>query len=103
MKAFDARDDLFETAVEIVQQEGKGSTSLLQRKLRIGYTRASRLVEQLEAAGILSPDLGGTQGRTVLLDSYSADVADFHDLPSNKPRVIGGDKDANGSDHEFWF
>ena len=65
MQASDARDDLFDEAVEVVTQAGRGSATILQRKLRIGYTRASRLVEQLEAAGILGPDRGRSQGREV--------------------------------------
>jgi hypothetical protein len=66
IKAVDARDDLFDEAVAAVQEAGRGSTTLLQRKLRIGYSRASRLVEQLEQAGILGPDQGGNAGRPVL-------------------------------------
>ena len=66
IKAVDARDDLFGEAVIAVQDAGRGSTTLLQRKLRIGYSRASRLVEQLEQAGILGPDQGGNAGRPVL-------------------------------------
>ncbi len=66
MKAVDGRDSLFDEAAKVVRQEGRGSVSLLQRRLRIGYGRASRLVEQLEAAGVLGPDQGGTQGRQVL-------------------------------------
>ncbi|HRJ43109.1 MAG TPA: DNA translocase FtsK, partial [Caldilineaceae bacterium] len=66
MKAVDARDDLFDEAVIAVQEAGRGSTTLLQRKLRIGYSRASRLVEQLEQAGILGPDQGGNAGRPLL-------------------------------------
>ncbi|MFZ1754642.1 MAG: DNA translocase FtsK 4TM domain-containing protein [Caldilineaceae bacterium] len=66
IKAVDARDDLFDEAVQAVREAGRGSTTLLQRKLRIGYSRASRLVEQLEQAGILGPDQGGNAGRAVL-------------------------------------
>ncbi len=76
MKAVDGRDSLFDEAAKVVRQEGRGSISLLQRKLRIGYGRAARLVEQLEAAGILGPDLGGTQGRQVM------DVSDASLAPS---------------------
>ncbi|MEX1021187.1 MAG: DNA translocase FtsK 4TM domain-containing protein [Litorilinea sp.] len=60
------RDVLFDEAVGIVEAAGRGSVSLLQRKLRIGYSRSSRLVDQLEEAGVLGPDLGGSQGRQVL-------------------------------------
>jgi DNA segregation ATPase FtsK/SpoIIIE, S-DNA-T family len=66
MQSRDQRDALFDEAVRLVEEAGRGSISLLQRKLRIGYSRSSRLVDQLEEAGILGPDLGGSQGRQVL-------------------------------------
>jgi S-DNA-T family DNA segregation ATPase FtsK/SpoIIIE len=47
------RDPLFDDAVEIVLETQRGSVSLLQRRLTIGYSRASRLIEEMEAAGIL--------------------------------------------------
>ena len=62
-----ARDELFDEAVQVVSEAGRGSLTILQRKLRVGYNRASRLVEQLEAAGILGPDRGRSQGREVYL------------------------------------
>ncbi len=74
MKSVDARDELYDDAVGAVADAGRGSVTLLQRKLRIGYGRASRLVEQLEEAGVLSPDLGGNKGRKYLGDGdYSAE------------------------------
>ncbi|GIV78238.1 MAG: DNA translocase FtsK [Litorilinea sp.] len=72
LRAAEARDELFDDAVEIVREAGRGSVSLLQRKLRIGYSRASRLVDQLEEAGILGPDQGGSQGRPCLLGPTSS-------------------------------
>jgi len=66
MKASDGRDELFDDAVRTVREAGRGSVTLLQRKLRIGYGRAARLADQLEAAGILGPDQGGTAGRALL-------------------------------------
>ncbi len=51
----DAGDDLYRKAVEIVMQEGKCSTSFIQRRLQIGYNRAARLVERMEEEGIVSP------------------------------------------------
>ena len=47
------RDDLFEDAARIIVQTQQGSTSLLQRKLKLGYNRAGRIIDQLEAAGII--------------------------------------------------
>ena len=48
------RDELYETAVEIIKSEGKASTSFLQRKLQIGYNRAARIIDMMEAEGIVS-------------------------------------------------
>ena len=48
------KDELYETAVEIIKTEGKASTSFLQRKLQIGYNRAARIVDMMEADGIVS-------------------------------------------------
>ncbi len=87
MKAVQARDELFDDAVRIVQESGRGSVSLLQRKLRIGYSRSSRLVEQLEEAGILGPDLGGNQGRQLLARPP------HNDSGEPPPHIIGGRDD----------
>ncbi len=59
-------DPLFDEAVEIVRKEGRASVSMLQRRLRIGYTRASRIVDMMEDGKIVSPPQGGTQMRQVL-------------------------------------
>jgi S-DNA-T family DNA segregation ATPase FtsK/SpoIIIE len=88
MKVNDARDELFGEAVEIVKGSGRGSVSLLQRKLRIGYSRASRLVDQLEEAGILGADQGGNQGRPLLVDTY--DTQQVTPSSNPPPRIIGG-------------
>ena len=48
------KDELYQTALDIIKSEGKASTSFLQRKLQIGYNRSARVIEQLEADGILS-------------------------------------------------
>ena len=60
------RDPFFEKAVEIIIESGRGSVSLLQRRLAIGYGRASRLVDQMGLAGILS-DHKGSVAREVLI------------------------------------
>ncbi len=51
---FGDKDDLYEKAVEIIRSEGKASTSFLQRKLQIGYNRAARIIDMMEADGIVS-------------------------------------------------
>lgn len=62
------RDPMFDRAVEILIETGRGSVSLLQRRLAIGYGRASRLVDQMSLAGILS-DHKGSVAREVLITS----------------------------------
>jgi S-DNA-T family DNA segregation ATPase FtsK/SpoIIIE len=51
-------DPLFEKALEIVLQQGKASASYIQRRLKVGYNRASRLVELMEEKGIVGPSKG---------------------------------------------
>lgn len=59
-------DDLFKSAVEVVCQYDRASASLLQRRLSIGYARAARILDQLEAAGVVSP-ADGSKPREVLV------------------------------------
>jgi len=60
------RDPLFDQAVDIIVETQRGSVSLLQRRLEVGYSRASRLVDQMAAAGIVG-EYKGSQAREVLL------------------------------------
>jgi len=60
------RDELFDQAVDIIIETGRGSVSLLQRRLTIGYSRASRLVDQMYEAGIVG-DYKGSQAREVVM------------------------------------
>jgi len=61
-----ADDELLPQALELVKEEGRASTTLLQRRLRIGYARASRIIAVMEERGIVGPDQGGSLGREVL-------------------------------------
>jgi S-DNA-T family DNA segregation ATPase FtsK/SpoIIIE len=63
----DEEDPLMEQALEVVRQQGTASASMLQRRLRIGYNRAARLIEQMEDEGIIGP-ADGIKGRPVLTD-----------------------------------
>ena len=58
------RDDLFEDAARVIVQNQMGSTSLIQRRLKLGYNRAGRLMDQLQEAGIVGDNLG-TKSREV--------------------------------------
>ncbi len=60
------RDDLFEDAARVIVANQQGSTSLIQRKFSIGYNRAGRIIDQLEAAGIVGP-FEGSKARQVLI------------------------------------
>lgn len=61
------KDELFDEAARLVIRHQQGSISLLQRRLKIGYARAARLIDQLEAAGIVGP-FDGARARAVLVD-----------------------------------
>ncbi len=65
------RDSMFEDAARVVVQTQQGSTSLIQRKLKLGYNRAGRIVDQLEAAGILG-GFEGSKARKVLVPTEAA-------------------------------
>jgi S-DNA-T family DNA segregation ATPase FtsK/SpoIIIE len=62
----EASDDLFEDAVRLVLEFGKASTSLLQRRLRIGYGRAAHLIDMMERDGIVGPAEGASKPREIL-------------------------------------
>jgi len=71
-KEFDLseRDSLFEDAARLIVQNQMGSTSLIQRRMKLGYNRAGRLMDQLEQAGVVGPNLG-SKARDVLVKTES--------------------------------
>ena len=69
-------DPLLKEATEIVRREGKASISMLQRKMRIGYTRSARIIDKLEEQGIIGPQQHGSQVREIL---------DYGEAPVVKP------------------
>ncbi len=77
------RDELFEDAALIIVQTQQGSTSLLQRKLKLGYNRAGRIIDQLEAAGIVGP-FEGSKAREVKVGSEMALEQFLKDLQSRE-------------------
>lgn len=88
------RDPLWDEAVEIVRERDRASISMLQRRLRIGYTRAARLIDQMAEADIIGPPKEGPKARRVL--DYGGDdrdgeeenpdqVEESEDQPANPP------------------
>jgi S-DNA-T family DNA segregation ATPase FtsK/SpoIIIE len=77
------RDELFREAARLCVRHQQGSASLLQRRLRIGYARAGRLIDELEAAGVLGP-FDGSKARIVLADEDQLE------------RILTLDADASG-------
>ena len=65
------RDPLFDEAARLIVVHQQGSTSLIQRKFSIGYNRAGRLMDQLEAAGIVGPTQGSKAREVLIADEYS--------------------------------
>ncbi|NLG97466.1 MAG: hypothetical protein GX491_08915 [Chloroflexi bacterium] len=90
-------DKLVEQAIEIVRQSQRASTSLLQRRLRIGYPRAARLMDELEELGVVGPSQGGGREREVLLspneETFAADAG--------KPANLAAPEDSGSSDNHF--
>jgi DNA segregation ATPase FtsK/SpoIIIE, S-DNA-T family len=65
------KDEIFDEAARLVVQHQQGSTSLIQRKFSIGYNRAGRIIDQLEAAGIVGPFEGSKARHVLIKDEYS--------------------------------
>jgi S-DNA-T family DNA segregation ATPase FtsK/SpoIIIE len=66
-------EGLIEQAISVVRSSGRASASMLQRRLRIGYPRAARLLDQLEEAGVVGPSQGGGREREILPYDEDAD------------------------------
>jgi len=67
------RDALFREAAEVIVNAQQGSASLIQRKLKLGYNRAGRIIDQLEAAGIVGPFEGSKARQVLVSDIYALD------------------------------
>ncbi|HXV28557.1 MAG TPA: DNA translocase FtsK [bacterium] len=70
-RGVEEKDELFDEAVAIVLETGQASTSNLQRRLRLGYTRAARIIDQMEAEGMIGP-VQGAKPRDIYIDRNSA-------------------------------
>ena len=93
------RDPLFDDAVRVVIESQRGSVSLLQRRLTIGYSRASRLIDQMAAAGIVG-EYKGSQAREVTMDleQWQALAAQLTDDQDPVPRADGENNAAADED-----
>ncbi len=96
----EADDELWRDAVSVVVEGRKASTSLLQRRLRVGYARAARLIESMEEQGIVGP-ADGSRPREVLISSVNeafggstADEGDVYDDMPDEPETEDVDKNA---------
>jgi S-DNA-T family DNA segregation ATPase FtsK/SpoIIIE len=67
----DNRDPMFEEAARLIVMHKQGSTSLIQRKMKLGYNRAGHIIDQLEAAGIVGPFEGSKAREVLYSDEYS--------------------------------
>ena len=68
------RDSMFRDAAEVIVTAQQGSASLIQRKLKLGYNRAGRIIDQLEAAGIVGPFEGSKARQVLVPDMHSLDL-----------------------------
>lgn len=80
---YEGEDELFKDAVRVICAEGKASSSLLQRRMRIGYNRAARLIDELEAKGAIGP-ANGSKPREVLI----GDAEGFLSGPKDEEQPI---------------
>jgi len=104
----EARDPLFDQAVRIVIETGRGSVSLIQRRLNIGYSRASRLIDQMTDAGIVG-DFKGSQAREVMITAAEWDSirrrayredAEHKELDQKKQMSEGEEPQDQSQDYE---
>ena len=66
----DGGDELIDEAIAFIVKKGSASGSMLQRRFKIGYNRAARIIEELEERGIVGPETGTSKPRAVLMDRY---------------------------------
>ncbi|MDD4908658.1 MAG: DNA translocase FtsK, partial [Candidatus Omnitrophica bacterium] len=61
------KDDMYEESVRVIMETGQASVSILQRRLRLGYTRAARIIDMMEQEGMVGP-YEGSKPRRILID-----------------------------------
>ena len=88
--AFDPDEDpLLEDAIELVVEMGTASTSMLQRKMRLGYTRAGRLMDMLERRGVISGYEGSKPRQVLITEADLPRVLSGIESPSQAPAPVG--------------
>ena len=84
----DEDEELIQQSIEVIRSEQKASVSLLQRRLRLGYTRAARMLDELEARGVVGPSKGA-EPRDILIDLDAGDyVPPLEQPPIIQPRLV---------------
>jgi S-DNA-T family DNA segregation ATPase FtsK/SpoIIIE len=71
---YEESDPVYDEALEFVTNKGSASISLIQRRFRVGYNRAARIIEQMETEGILGPADAAGKPRKVLVKSYAHEM-----------------------------
>lgn len=84
----DGKDILFKEAVDVVLDSNQASVSMLQRRLKLGYSRAARLMDQMEVAGIVGP-FEGSRPRVILItkNQWQAEQGSFSTIPNEAQKV----------------
>ncbi len=99
-RSTDDVDDMYDQAVEVVRRLKKASVSLLQRQLRIGYTRAARLIDVMEERGVVGPAQSGSKPRKVI--GYSDDDVDLEEEDdTGSPADDRADTDEDDNDLRY--
>ena len=88
-QAVEDKDQQIEQAIEIVKKYGTASASLLQRKMRLGYPRAARLMDELKQMGIIGREQQGGKTREVFISKDDDPIGD------RAARILGGEDDAD--------
>ena len=79
-------DELLGAAVEVILETGQASVSMLQRRLKLGYSRAARLVDQMEERGIVGP-FEGSKPRQLLIDKAKWQELQMSKQPQPEPEI----------------
>jgi DNA segregation ATPase FtsK/SpoIIIE, S-DNA-T family len=103
------QDDMFEEAVQVVLESDRASTSFLQRRLRLGYARAARIVDMMEEAGVIGPGQGA-KPREILIESWppGGDLSneiptaqnDYDEAYGDQERFVGKEHEEEGVEED---